>query len=106
LPGKPGEDGSPGPDGGPGPNGPPGQRSLLHSFFFEENFSGRRLIFSDVRNFSVLYFKKEKELDNFLSFLGDKGITPEAHIIPGPPGDPGETGPWSGSDYKYVNLQI
>uniref|UniRef100_A0A0N4ZBX6 Col_cuticle_N domain-containing protein n=1 Tax=Parastrongyloides trichosuri TaxID=131310 RepID=A0A0N4ZBX6_PARTI len=25
---------------------------------------------------------------------GDKGITPEAHVIPGPPGDPGEQGPW------------
>ncbi|KAH7717499.1 Cuticle collagen dpy-2 [Aphelenchoides avenae] len=25
---------------------------------------------------------------------GDKGITPEAHVIPGPPGDQGEPGPW------------
>ncbi|WKX93654.1 hypothetical protein Q1695_011145 [Nippostrongylus brasiliensis] len=25
---------------------------------------------------------------------GDKGRTPEAHVIPGPPGDPGPPGPW------------
>ncbi|MFH4974439.1 hypothetical protein AB6A40_001148 [Gnathostoma spinigerum] len=34
---------------------------------------------------------------------GEKGLTPEARVIPGPPGDPGEPGPWGPPGHQGPN---
>ncbi|CAD5230379.1 unnamed protein product [Bursaphelenchus okinawaensis] len=68
-PGFPGDSGEPGPLGRPGLDGQPGKMG-------EDGPPG------------------EAGHPGLPGPQGDKGITPEAHVIPGPPGDAGETGPW------------
>uniref|UniRef100_A0A914WJC7 Nematode cuticle collagen N-terminal domain-containing protein n=1 Tax=Plectus sambesii TaxID=2011161 RepID=A0A914WJC7_9BILA len=68
-PGFPGDPGDPGIAGRPGRNGNPGLRGPDGT----PGSSGP---------------------DGEFGPAGDKGITPEAHIIPGPPGEAGDVGPW------------